>query len=120
MRIVTRFKRSSFKTLVATERSLKRNKDWGERYNQCILDMIERGVVWHVPKEELESYQGVVNCLPHLAAHNLKSKSTPIWIVFDATWSQGGGPSLNDLLAKRPDRYLNNLAAAVTGFRDGS
>ena len=59
------------------------------------------------------------NYLPHLAAHNPKSKSTPIQIVFDASWSQGGGPSLNDLLAKGPDRYLNNLAALVTGFRDG-
>ena len=85
---------------MATERSLKRNKDWGERYNQCILDMIERGVVRHVPREELESYKGVVNYLPHLAAHNPKSKSTPIQIVFDALRSQGGGPSLNDLLAK--------------------
>ena len=26
---------------------------------------------------------------------------------------------MNDLLAKGPDRYLNNLAAVVTGFKDG-
>ena len=83
------------------------------------MDIIERGVVRHVPKEELESYQGVVNYLPHLVAHNLKSKSMLIRIVFDASRSKGGGPSLNDLLAKGPDRYLNNLAALVTAFRDG-
>ena len=34
-------KEIAFKMLMATERSLKRNKDWGERYNQCILDMIK-------------------------------------------------------------------------------
>ena len=67
-------------------------------------------------REELESYKGVVSYLPH---HNPKSKSTPIRIVFDASRSQGGRPSLNDLLAKGPDRYLNNLAAVVTGFKDG-
>ena len=105
--------------MLVTERSLRKNKDWGARYNDCILDMVDRGVVWHVSREELENYQGTVNYLPHLAAHNPKSKSTLIRIVFDASRAQGGGPSLNDLLAKGPDRYLNNLAAGVTGFRDG-
>ena len=40
-------------------------------------------------------------------------------MVFDASRQQEGGPSLNQLLAKGPDHYLNNLAAVVTNFRAG-
>ena len=30
-----------------------------------------------------------------------------------------GGPSLNQVLAKGPDRFLNNLAGVIIMFRDG-
>ena len=40
-------------------------------------------------------------------------------MVFDASRQQEGGPSLNQLLAKGPDRYLNNLAEVITKFRAG-
>ena len=62
------------------------------------MDMVERGVARKVTNEELESYNDPVNYIPHLAALNPKSVSTPVRIVFDASRSQGGGPSLNALL----------------------
>ena len=39
--------------------------------------------------------------------------------MFYASRRQEGGPSLNQLLAKGPDRHLNNLAAVVTKFQAG-
>ena len=72
-----------------------------------------------MPTKELEEYKGVVNYLPHLVALNPKSTSTPVWLVFDGSRPQGGGPSLNELLAKGPDCYLNNLVSVLIGFRDG-
>ena len=62
---------------------------------------------------------GKVNYLPHLPAFNPKSKTTPIRVVFDASRHQEGGPSLNEILAKGPDRHLNNLAAVLTKFQAG-
>ena len=67
----------------------------------------------------IEKFQGHVNFLPHLAALNPKSESTPVRICFDASRPQGGGPSLNQVLAKGPDRYLNNLAGVIVNFRSG-
>ena len=38
--------------------------------------------------------------------------------MFDASRPQNGGPSLNAILAKGPDHYLNNLASEIIRFRD--
>ena len=81
--------------------------------------MLDRGVARIVPADELEAYQGDVNYLPHLAAINPRSQSTPVRICFDASRSQGGAPALNQILAKGPDRFLNNLAGVIVNFRNG-
>ena len=60
-----------------------------------------------------------MNYLPHLAAINPKSLSTPVRICFDASRAQGGGPGLNQILAKGPDRFINNLAGVIVNFRNG-
>ena len=88
----------------------------GAEYDACIQEMLDRGVVRKVSKEEMDNFKGTVNYLPHLPAFNPKSKSTLIRVVFDASRHQEGGPSLNQLLAKGPDHHLNNLAAVVTKF----
>ena len=67
----------------------------------------------------MELYHGHVNFLPHLAAINPRSTSTPVRICFDASRAQGGAPSLNQILAKGPDRYINNLAGVIINFRNG-
>ena len=81
--------------------------------------MLRRGVVRVVSEQEFENFDGHVNFLPHLAALNPRSESTPVRICFDASRPQGGGPSLNQVLAKGPDRYLNNLAGVIINFREG-
>ena len=83
------------------------------------MDMIKRKVARKVPEDELNSFTGTVNYLPHLAALNPRSSSTPVRICFDASRAQGGGPSLNQILAKGPDRFLNNLAGVIVNFRNG-
>ena len=67
----------------------------------------------------MDTWKGTVNYIPHLAVQNPKSVSTPVRIVFDASWSQGGGPSLNAILAKGPNQFLNNLASVIIWFRVG-
>ena len=98
---------------------LAKNTDWGSKYQAQIDDMIGRGVARLVTGEELTSYRGHVNYLPHLAVVNPKSESTPVRICFDASRARGGGPSLNKVLAKGPDRFINNLAAVIVRFRNG-
>ena len=93
----------AMKSMVATERTLSRKGNWGKVYDSQIEDMVHRGVARIVPVEELAAYESHINYLPHLAAINPKSDSTPVRIVFDASRSQGGGPSLNHILAKGPD-----------------
>ena len=112
-------KEVAYKSMVATEKTLSKKGDWGKTYQEQITDMISRGVVRLVPEEELVAYKGHVNYLPHLAAINPRSASTPVRICFDASRLQGGGPSLNDILAKGPDRFLNNLAGVILNFRNG-
>ena len=109
----------AFKSMEATERMLRKKGEWGEVYQAQIQDMLDRGAARLVPAEELETYQGHVNYLPHLAVINPCSQSTPVRICFDASRAQGGGPSLNQILAKGPDRYLNNLAGVIINFRNG-
>ena len=84
-----------------------------------IDDMLQRGVIREVQMDELETYAGHVNYLPHLAALNPRSQLTPVRICFDASRAQGGGPGLNQILAKGLDRFINNLAGVLINFRNG-
>ena len=98
----------ALRSMVTTERMLLKNKDWGSTYQARV-----------VPKDEFDGYSGHVNFLPHLAVSNPRSASTPVRICFDASRSQGGGPGFNKVLAKGPDRFLNNLAGVILRFRNG-
>ena len=109
----------ALRSMEATEKMLLKRGDWSGVYQSQIQDMLDRDVVRIVPEEELKLYNGHVNYLPHLAVVNPRSQSTPVRICFDASRMQGGGPSLNQILAKGPDRYLNNLAGVIINFRDG-
>ena len=109
----------ALKSMQATERTLAKNVNWGETYKSQIQDMVDRGAARVVSEQELAEYTGHVNYLPHLAVVNPKSDSTPVRICFDASRPQGGGPSLNAVLAKGPDCFLNNLASVIIRFRDG-
>ena len=109
----------AMRSMISTEKTLLKNENWGNVYREQIQDMLDRNVARIVSEEELASYTGHINYLPHLAVTNPKSSYTPVRICFDASRAQGGGPSLNALLAKGPDCFLNNLAAVITRFRSG-
>ena len=73
-------------------------------------------MVKKVSKEEMDDLicsGETVNYLPHLPAFNLKSITTPIRVVFDASRQQEGGPGSNQLLAEIPNRHLNELTAKM-------
>ena len=109
----------AMRSMLSTEKMLQKNPKWGTVYQAQIQDMIDRGVARVVPPAELSAYKGTVNYIPHLAVSNSRSESTPVRICFDASRAQGGGPSLNKILAKGPDRFLNNLAGVILRFRSG-
>ena len=46
----------ALKSLLATEKTLGKNKLWGEVYDTQIRDMVERGAVRIVPEGEVSSY----------------------------------------------------------------
>ena len=98
------------RSMLATEKMLKKNPTWGTVYQEQIQDMLDRGVAKVVSSSELSEYPGIINYIPHLAVSNPRSASTPVRICFDASRPQGGGPGLNKVLAKGPDSFLNNLA----------
>ena len=109
----------AMKSLQSTERSLRKHLIARKVYSEQIQDMVNRGAARKVSREEMEQWTGVVNYIPHLAVSNPKSQSTPVCIVFDASRPQGGRPALNSILAKGPDRYLNNQATVILRFKMG-
>ena len=81
--------------------------------------MVARGAARVIPEQKISQQKGVINYVPHLAVLNPRSVSTPVRIVLDTSRVQGGGPSLNQILAKGPDRYLNNISGVIICFRNG-
>ena len=86
------------RSLLSTERSLKKDPIAKKVYKEQIEDMVNRGVARKVSPEEMRTWTGVVNYIPHLAVQNPKSTSTLVRIVFDASRPQNGGPSLTNYL----------------------
>ena len=113
---------SAVATLKACEKSLIKNMDWKKIYSEQIQDMINRGAARPLSQGELTSWDGAVHYIPHLAAVNPKSKSTPVRIVFDSSrksYLPGGRCiSMNSCLAKGPDAYMNNILGILCRFRE--
>ena len=107
------------KSLLSVEKTLKKDPAWASTYGSQILDMVNRLAAKKIPPEIYSKWEGHINFLPHLAVRNPRSQSTPVRICFDASRVQGGGPSLNQLVAKGPDRFLNNLGGVFICFRYG-
>ena len=105
-------------TLTNTERTLKRDQQWAQTYDNQMKDMVERNVARKLTKEELQEWSGPVYYISHLAVVNPKSNSTPVRIVFNSS-QVCRGRSLNSSLAKGPDCYLNNLLGILLCWREG-
>ena len=109
--------RAALATLKSTEKRLKADPLWAEKYSMQILDMAERGVARQLTPEEMNAWTGPIFYLSHLAVENPKSTTTPVRIVFNSSQPYRG-VSLNSCLAKGPDSYRTNLLGVLLRFRE--
>ena len=61
-------KEVAMKSMLSTERLLKKDSNWASVYQSQIGDMVARGAARIVSGEELSQWEGVINYIPHLAA----------------------------------------------------
>lgn len=108
---------SALATLRNTEKRLKKDPEWAKIYDSQIQDMIDRNVARKLSKKEMEEWTGPLFYISHLAVENPKSKSTPVRIVFNSS-QKFKGFSLNGMLAKGPDAYLNNILGILLRWRE--
>ncbi|XP_063596235.1 uncharacterized protein LOC134773088 [Penaeus indicus] len=102
--------------LKTTENRLKKlGNEYAMKYQREIEDMIDRGVVRKLTKEEMREYKGPVHYIHHHEVLKPESNSTPISIVFNSSASYMG-QKLNDFWAKGPD-ILNSLLGILFRFR---
>ena len=106
-------------TLRSTEKTLSHDKEWANKYCSQMQDMVNRGVARMLSQEEIDSWKGPVFYISHLAVQNPKSTSTPVRIVFNSS-QVSKGVSLNSVLAKGPDNYINNIIGLLLRWREES
>ena len=104
-------------TLKSTELTLSKDLKWQTLYCEQMQDMLDRGVARKLSESELVSWDGPFFYISHLAVHNSHSRSTPVRIVFNSS-QISKGVSLNSVLAKGPDSYLNNLLGLLLRWRE--
>ena len=108
---------SALATLKSTERTLLKDPNWAKKYACQIEDMVSRGVARKLTPDERKTWNGPTYYISHLAVLNPKSNSTPVRIVFNSS-QLCNGKSLNSVLAKGPDSYLNNLLGLLLRWRE--
>lgn len=106
------------KILQSTEQKLLKNPQWGEKYQEQMLDLLKRNASRKLSPEEISSWTKPYFYLSHMAVKNAKSTSTPLRVVFNSSNKAGkSGISLNSCLAKGPEAYMNKLHAVLMRFR---
>lgn len=110
--------RTALSTLKSTESTLKKDSEWTIKYSEQIKDMLDRGVACRLSEDDIREWKGPKYYLSHLAVKNPRSQSTPVRIVFNSS-QLCRGVSLNSVLAKGPDAYLNNLLGLLLRWREG-
>jgi hypothetical protein len=109
---------TAFATLRSTETTLRKDPVWAAKYKEQIDDMVQRKVARTLTQEEISAWNGPKYYISHLAVKNPHSLSTPVRIVFNSS-QVTKGVSLNSVLAKGPDAYLNNLLGLLLRWREG-
>ena len=108
---------SAVATLRRTEKTLLKDESWARVYHEQVCDMVERKVARLLTLKEIQHWNGPMFYLSHLAVVNPKSKTTPVRIVFNSS-QMYHGVSLNSMLAKGPDAYLNSLLGILLRWRE--
>ncbi|XP_074649056.1 uncharacterized protein LOC141904369 [Tubulanus polymorphus] len=80
-------------------------------YHNIIMDQLSRDIIEEVTDDD----RNIGHYLPHRAVKK-ESSTTPIRIVYNASLSTAGNPSLNDCLETGPT-LLNDLGSILIRFR---
>ena len=83
---------AAFATLMKTEQTFSKDKQWAETYQRQMEDMLDRGVAKKLSEEEIQKWSGPLFYISHLAVVNPKSNSTPVRIVFNSSQVYKGTP----------------------------
>ena len=83
-------------------------------YDATIQDQINKGIIEVVPNSEISL--GKVHYLPHHAVIRRDKETTKLRVVYDASSSRSGGPSLNDCLYTGP-KFNQNVFDILLRFR---
>ena len=110
-------KRAVVSCLHRLENKLQKNPELARTYEEQIVDMVKRGVARKLTQQEEDEYEGPRYYIAHLGVPNPKSKSTPYRIVFNSS-QKFKGTSLNEMLFKGPDAYLNNQLGIMLRWRE--
>ena len=97
------------------EKKKSNNPVLKENIDKQIEDLLKRGVLEEITKEEEEDYKGPVNYITYHVVENPGSASTPYRLVINSSL-KFKGRSLNDILMKGPNA-LQNLFGVQIRFR---
>ena len=86
-----------------------------EDYNEVIRDYLRRGIIRRLTQEEMDSWEGPVNYVPHHAVPKPDSLTTALRSVSNSS-VKNNGTSLNEILPKGPNS-LNPLLHTMTKLR---
>ena len=106
---------AAVKGLVSVENFVRKKPELAIELCEQLQAMIERRSAVRLSKEERESWKGDYYYLPMVVVKNKKD----FRLCFDASRKQCGRESMNNLLFKGPDRFMNDLLSVLLCFRDG-
>ena len=73
-------------------------------YNEALKDFLDRGVLRHIPEEEIKAWDGPVNYIRHHGVEKVQSVSTKLRVVSNSSLDNcNQGFSYNDMLPKGPN-----------------
>nr|CAB3263161.1 uncharacterized protein LOC104265735 [Phallusia mammillata] len=100
--------------LTYLKRRLEKDHSLKEKYVSTMQSYLEKGYAREIPREEIESVDGVCWYLPHHPVLHPR-KPDKVRVVFDCA-AKHKGVSLNDVLMQGPD-LVNSLVGVLTRFR---
>ena len=104
--------------VLAIEAGVQRSlikKNQFKAYNEVIQDYLRRGIIRKITQEEMDSWTGPVNYVPHHAVPKPGSLTTALRSVSNSS-VKNNGTSLNEILPKGPNS-LRPLLHTMTKFR---
>ena len=86
-----------------------------DRYNEAFKELIDKGAVVEISREELEAWPGVKNYVSHHAVVQPSKPTTPVRVVTNSS-QKNNGSSLNECCLAGPNQ-LADIFKLLIGFR---